>query len=393
MDSSERNPMNKPEMAVVVTTYERPWHLRRVLLSLAVQKSSPPFEIVVADDGSQDETPRVVERFRQETGLPVKFVTHPHEGFCPARARNEGFAATVAAYVLFLDGDCVVPPDHLAIHMRARQPGRAMTTDCLRLSQEVTQTFTEEVVQSGVFTRWMPRREIARLRRAHWKAVFYHFLRHPTKPRVLSGNLALWREDFERINGFDENYRGWGCEDDDLGLRLHKAGVRVVSLRNRTRTYHLWHPRVATAPDKIRDGVNIDYFHRAGRLTRCRNGLVKRDVFDLDVMISGQPDDCEQLPEAMKNVLLKLMGRARSRPDARPEVEILVYGWHKAFRTRAECRVLIVGPSARPPGSLVRNADIICLTDEHCSPDITAAKRRARVVGPKEMVTLWQIIG
>ena len=385
--------MNKPELAVVVTTFERPRHLRRVLLSLAAQREPPPFEIVVADDGSQDETPQVVERFRQETGLAVKFVTHPHEGFCPARARNEGFAATAAPYVLFLDGDCVVPPDHLAVHMRARHPGRAMTTDCLRLDQQMTQAFTEEAVQSGVFTRWVPRREISRLRRAHLKAVFYHFLRHPTKPRVLSGNLALWREDFERINGFDENYRGWGCEDDDLGLRLHRAGVRVVSLRNRTWTFHLWHPRVATAPDKIRHGVNIEYFHRAGRLTRCRNGLVKRDVFDLDVVVTGQPSECERLPGALKDVLLRLIGRAQVCSDKRPEVEILVYGSHKNFHTRAECRVLIVSPAANPPASLVQSADVICLTDHLPAPAWPSLKRGARIINPQDAATLWQIIG
>lgn len=384
--------MSKPELAVVVTTFERPWHLRRVLLSLAVQKDPPPFEIVVADDGSQDETPRIVEQFRQETGLTVKFVTHPHDGFCPARARNEGFAASAAPYVLFLDGDCVVPPDHLAVHMRARHPGRAMTTDCLRLDQQVTQAFTEQAVQSGVFTQWAPRREISRLRRAHLKAVLYHVLRHPTKPRVLSGNLALWREDFERINGFDENYRGWGCEDDDLGLRLHRAGVRVVSLRNRTWTYHLWHPRVATAPDKIRHGVNIEYFHRAGRLTRCRNGLAKRDILDLDIVVNGQPDECERLPGALKNVLLTLIGRERSPTHPRPEVEIVVYGVQKRFHSRAECRVLIVAPRANPPATLIQNADVICLTD-HPPPMISPLKRGARVITAQDAGTLWQVIG
>lgn len=350
------------DLSVVVTTFERPRHLRRVLLSLAVQQNFPGrLEVVVADDGSRDETPHVVEEFRRQVRFPVRFVTHPHEEFWPARTRNQGFAASSGRYVLFLDGDCVIPPDHLAIHMRMRRPGRAYTGDCIRLDPETTEKMTEDVVRGAQYLGWTYPRESRRLAVAHWKAVFYHLIRHPQKPRVLSGNLALWREDFLRINGFDENYRGWGCEDDDFGLRLHQAGVRVCSIRRWTWTYHLWHPRVETAPQKARHGVNFRYLHRAGKLTKCRNGLIKRSWPELSTVWTGSIQSLAHVP----GVSCEFLGNSEtSRSDVTnlpcPEVEILVWDNRSPrFRTRAECRVLVIPDGPLPPRNVVRCADIV----------------------------------
>ena len=69
----------------------------------------------------------------------------------------------------------------------------------------------------------------------HYKGLLYQFLGHPTKPAIKGGNVGIWREDFEQLNGFDENFQGWGCEDDDLGKRLRQSGVRALSLMMRKR--------------------------------------------------------------------------------------------------------------------------------------------------------------
>jgi len=336
-------------------------------------------EVVVADDGSQDETPQIVERFRQQVGFPVKFVTHSHEGFWPARTRNEGFAASSGTYVLFLDGDCVVPPDHLAIHMQMRRPGRAFTCDCVRLDRQTTDKMTEEIIQEAKYLSWIPREEYRRLVVAHWKAVFYHLIRHPRKPRVLSGNLAVWRDDFLRINGFDENYRGWGCEDDDLGWRLHQAGIRVCSIRRWTRTYHLWHPRVETAPQKVRDGLNFPYLHRPGRLTKCRNGLTKRSWSDIAVAWTGRPEPViHQFDLIPQNRADSVEPHPLDSHHQEPEIEVLVWDDSSPrFRTKADCHVLIVPGDRFPPRTLVRDADWVFVRAGYLDAVRPYAKRNA----------------
>jgi len=281
--------MAQPEIALSLTTYQKPSHLRRVLASIAAQRDVPGgFELVVTDDGSTDETPDIVEQFRNRVPFPVSFTTHPHKGFHPARSRNEGAAASSAPYLLFLDGDCVLPPDHVAMHLARRAPGFAMVGDCYRLNPEESERLTEERIRRGELTVLYADEERRRLAKQDFKFRLYNFLRHPTKPSKLkSGNVGIWREDYLRVNGFDENYCGWGCEDDDLGRRLRRSGVGLASILRWTRSLHLWHPQTET-PSEWRQGRNVKYHLRKGWLTRCRNGLVKRKFEDMALESSAK---------------------------------------------------------------------------------------------------------
>ena len=180
---------------------------------------------------STDNTMDVVEAFRRRVNFPVKFVTHPRLGFQASRCRNEGAAATSAPYLLFLDGDCVLPPHHVAAHLAHRRPGAALIGDVCKLAQSDSQRMTEETIRRGNFSIFNNARERRRLRLLDLKYRLYNFIRHPKKPRSLrSGDFSIWRDDYRRVNGFDENFCGWGGEDDDLGRRLRRAGVRLQSL-------------------------------------------------------------------------------------------------------------------------------------------------------------------
>jgi len=57
-----------------------------------------------------------------------------------------------------------------------------------------------------------------------------------------SCNLAVWRSDLDRVDGFDGSYVGWGLEDSDLLIRLLRAGVQRKDGRFSTGVFHLWHP-------------------------------------------------------------------------------------------------------------------------------------------------------
>ncbi|MGQ9607523.1 MAG: glycosyltransferase [Thermogutta sp.] len=427
--------MARPDISIIISTYQRPRNLRLCLLAVTAQRDFPyKTELIVADDGSRDETSEVVERFRRETGAPVRFCTHPHRGFRAALTRNEGFALSTAPYILFLDGDCLIPPDHLAVHFRLRRPGLALTTDAVRWTREVSAACREEDVLTGEFTRRVLPAERQRIRVAHWKALLYHRLRHPNKPRLLGGNFSVWRRDFEAINGFDENYNGWGCEDDDVGIRLHQLGVRVYSIRGHTHTFHLWHPPVSTVPEKIRQGVNFPYFRRRGRLTRCRNGLQKREAGDLRAVLTGwEPGDpwprrfaelgLQPVPFPSPNSLLSrpepapgpacwMAGpggadapqnrffsfpreRAASRlPAESPhlptaataladplpkesgnvEIEIAVWPRVAAFHGQADCRLLLIAEDGMPPRRLCAQADIVLGPWESPPADLRLAR-------------------
>jgi hypothetical protein len=111
-----------------------------------------------------------------------------------------------------------------------------------------------------------------------WKAHLYWWLRHPRRPKLYGGDFGIWRRDYEDINGFNEEFTGWGCEDDEFAVRLRKAGIRIRSILRWTRTYHLWHPPVPSHPGRWKHGVNVEKLWQASRTTpRCKRGLHNPD--------------------------------------------------------------------------------------------------------------------
>jgi glycosyltransferase involved in cell wall biosynthesis len=249
--------------------------LERSLASLAMQqKMAGRFEVVVVDDGSKDRTHDVVHEFARQVDFPVKLTTHPHEGFRISLCRNDGIRVSVGSYVLISDSDCLFPPDHLSQHLRARKPGVARAGNCYWLDQATTERLTIEDVSNGTYGRGLSFAQHIRMWRRWASDVRYQLHRHPSKPKLLGFNIAIAREDLEAVNGFDEEYVGWGCEDDDFAARLRMAGRQIRSVIHYTRGYHMWHPAAASHPGKWGRGANVERWLNSERAIRCRRGLV-----------------------------------------------------------------------------------------------------------------------
>jgi glycosyltransferase involved in cell wall biosynthesis len=267
--------LSQLEMSVILTTYERPAHLERSLMSLTKQHGvAGKFEVIVSDDGSTDRTQSVVRRFARIADFLIKWVSHPHNGFRVALCRNDGVRASRGPYLLFTDSDCIFPADHLQKHLVARRRGIIRAGDCFRLDQESTERIDEDAIASGEYGAWVSREERQRLFQKKIKEQYYQFVRHPTKPKLTGYNIGMFREDFEAVNGFDASFVGWGCEDDDLAFRLRKAGRRIVSALPYTHGYHLWHPAEPSRPAKWTDGPNVCRLANVDRPVKCKAGLV-----------------------------------------------------------------------------------------------------------------------
>ena len=264
------------DIAILISTFERPEHLRRCLLSLERQRGvEGRFEVVVTDDGSADHTLRLIAETARRVPFRLTFTTHEHRGFRLARCRNEGVAASNAPYLLFTDGDCILPPDHVRTHLDERRTGSASAGDCIRLSQSASLSLDDAAIDRWSVDRLIDSRERRRILWKAIKAAGYSLLRVPMRPRLTGNNIALWRRDLERINGFDEQFIGWGLEDRDLQRRLTATGVRVRSILHRTAPLHLWHEPAASFSRNNQGTENLKYYSRQGGPAFCEDGLVK----------------------------------------------------------------------------------------------------------------------
>jgi GT2 family glycosyltransferase len=374
--------MNTPDLAVIVTSYQLPWHLLRVLESIAHQKTSRRLEVLVSDEGSTDETPQVVSRFAASAHFCVRFIRQPHNGFQVARCRNQGALVSTARHLLFVDGDCVLPPDHVEQHLRAWKPGTATCSYCVRLDQAASQRVTLEAVQSGEHAAWADWQQRSELRSLHLKAQLHRLIGRPTKPALRGGDFLIAREDYARVNGFDENFCGWGCEDDDFGLRLLAAGVRLKWILNRTWVYHLWHPPTPSRPDEWKRGANVAYFKRPLRLTRCLRGCLARSPEELTVRLAGQAAD----PSATRRLIATQRWTIDSTPQSRADLELLCWPGTGQFRGTADCRVLAIADEALAHRSPPRGTHVVL------SPRGTAGGPEHVRLRLDDPAALWQAL-
>ncbi|MEM9187349.1 MAG: galactosyltransferase-related protein [Planctomycetota bacterium] len=271
---------------MIISTYERPRHLERCLHSLACQQGvAGRFDAVVTDDGSTDGTADLVADFARTAAFPVGWVTQPQAGFRLARCRNNGVRASSAPYLLFTDGDCVFPADHLATHLSARRQGVVRAGDCARLNEVDSERVDFQAIEREAFVSLADQQSVGGIRRLGRKAKLHQLIGSRKHPKLVGANIGVWRSDFERVNGFDEAFVGWGCEDDDFAHRLRKSGVRARTIVDRTLAYHLWHPPHPSTPGRWKDGPNVHRLIRRSPLARCLVGLDRRGVRDLAVRV------------------------------------------------------------------------------------------------------------
>ena len=234
-------------IAVIVTTYNRPDALAAVLEGYLSQ-SDRNFEVLVADDGSKDDTTAVVKEFQARATFPIHHVWQEDIGFRAAAIRNRAIAATDAEYIVLTDGDCVPPHDFVASQRALAEPGWFLSGNRLLLSAG----FTEQVLCEKLpIHLWGMREWLSAYKQGHIERVLPLLKRLPLGPlRKLTPqrwkgaktcNLSAWRSDLLRVNGLDESYTGWGLEDSDLVIRLLRAGVRHKSARFAEPVLHLWH--------------------------------------------------------------------------------------------------------------------------------------------------------
>ncbi len=349
-----------PALSLIVNTFQKPRHLALVLESIALQEGARGcFEAVVSDDGSTDETAAIVADFSAQAAFPVRFVSQPHDGFRLAAVRNRGARLATGDYLLFLDGDCILPRDHLAAYLERRRPGVAHLGCCARLPEGVSAALAPGSLAAANLGAIVPQEERRLLARRHRKAWWHTLLRHPTKPRLAGSNFGVWRRDFEMVNGCDERFVGWGQEDDDLGLRLRAAGVKLESIVGRTSSLHVWHPTDGSATPRWRDGANVGYFLRRGRLTACRDGLCHRPARALRW---GLPDDLTAT--ALGRAIDRLLQDApRAGPGEACEIDLVVRPGRSRFARPAECRLLVVEGSGAAEAAVRRQADRIETVD------------------------------
>lgn len=198
--------------SVVIPTFRRCDRLLSVLEALAKQQDPPPFEVVVVDDGSGDETPRRLSGFRPP--YPFRCFTQDNAG--PAAARNHGIREAAGRIVLFLGDDTVPEPALLSVHAAAHAEGRAFPVAVLGYTTWPSGTrvspFLHHINEYGL-------------------QFGYRLITDPDNVPFnffYTSNVSLSRELLLSAGLFDTSFPHAAWEDIELAYRLMRRGMRML---------------------------------------------------------------------------------------------------------------------------------------------------------------------
>ncbi len=255
-------------VSLIVTTYNWKEALELSLRSALVQERLP-LEIIVADDGSGPDTARVVARIREEAGIPVIHCWQRDRGFRLARSRNRAIARARGDYIILVDGDILLEKHFVLDHCKFARPGYFVQGTRVLLNRELS----EEILRAGGLDAGFCTRRVENRKncfRSNVLARLFSF-----RSRRIGGiktcNFAFWKKDAVAINGFNEEFVGWGREDSEFTVRLLNAGIRRQNVRFNALAYHLWHPM----NDRARLDENDRILERTirDRLSWCARGI------------------------------------------------------------------------------------------------------------------------
>lgn len=225
-------------ISLIITTYNWVSALNKCLESLLIQ-SVIPNEVIIADDGSNDETRQFIENFKKR--IPCKLIHSWQEddGFRAARSRNLAISKAEGDYIILIDGDIIMHKHFIKDHVKNARLGEFVSGRRVRLNKQ----YSQKIQNNGDIPSFYSK-GIHRGREQSFRIPILSRLLSFTSidtNRVRSCNMAAWRIDLLRVNGFNHKFIGWGAEDKELAARLLMLGLKKKKLKFAAVAFHLYH--------------------------------------------------------------------------------------------------------------------------------------------------------
>jgi glycosyltransferase involved in cell wall biosynthesis len=255
-------------ITVVVSCYNQSQILAQILTRLA-QGSIIPAQVRIADDGSDKTTSELINNLTQACNLNITHHWQKDLGFRKCKILNQSIKSCDSDYVVLLDGDCLPHKHFVKDHMNLAKRGYFIQGRRCFIKENAVACFLEGKASllslilagkvSGLLKSIRLLKPVTRINQEMYG--------------LLGCNLGAWRRDLLSVNGFDEDYEGWGREDSDLGARLYNLGLKRKLVYGRALVYHLNHPE--NKRDYLEENdKKLEETISRGKI-RCTNGLVK----------------------------------------------------------------------------------------------------------------------
>ncbi len=264
--------------SVIFTTYNHPKWLEKTLWGFSAQ-SYRDFEIIVADDGSGQETRDLVESLKSQIDIPIQHIWQPDDGFQKCRILNKAITTSRGKYLIFTDGDCIPHPDFVSNHVALAAENTMLSGGYFKLPLTVSRAINRQDIVNGNCTRpgWLLKNGVP------FTPKLTKLFSHPVIGALLDGltitraswnghSSSTWKKHILATNGFDERMQ-YGGQDREFGERLMNLGIKTRQVRYRCSCVHLDHGRGYARAESIAKNRSIRKHTRRHKITRTDFGI------------------------------------------------------------------------------------------------------------------------
>lgn len=242
-----------PTTTLIIATYKWPEALKLSLRSALAQRILP-HEIIVADDGSGEDTADVIRAFQATTPIPIIHVWHEDRGFRLAEIRNKAICKATGAYIIQIDGDIILHSHFIEDHVMAAQPSTFLVGSRVLLDEESSKRAQNDQISDFNWFSGGIKNRLNAMRIPLLSGFMQASTNNATKAAYSARgcNMSFWKNDLIRVNGYDETMVGWGREDSEISARLIHAGLVKKRLKFGAIQFHLFHR------EHTRQAINVN---------------------------------------------------------------------------------------------------------------------------------------
>ena len=258
------------KVALIISTYNRLDALEIVIHSV-ISQTHQPNEIIIADDGSTNETREIINTFKTKYNLNIIHSWQKDKGFRLSKSRNKAIAKVSSDLIILIDGDVILDKDFVKDHVNFSKKGFFSSGSRVLLNKNATDdAINNKKLCFNIFSRGISNRKNM-IRNSI--ASFISSIPNKSIKGIRGCNISFFYEDYLKVNGFNNDFEGWGREDTEFVIRLFNIGIKRRNLRFGGIQYHLWHGN--ESDDRLMCNDKILMRTIQEKLSWCQNGVDK----------------------------------------------------------------------------------------------------------------------
>ena len=271
------------KISVIVPVYNRLEHLRALFLCLLRQKKQAD-ELIITDDGSSQKVLDFIGDLIPKAQFKVKHIYQEDKGFRKTRALNNAVRNSSGDLLIFCDQDLIFGEEYVeTIAGNIKENIFLMGRDH-KLKREEKDFVLEKIEKINSYeeiVKNLPDSYIPTIKKMlnedKRRRLLKTFKLAKRGIKLVGMSYALMKNAYIKVNGYDENYIGWGQEDDDFGNRLTVAGINGKELVTKNIQLHLWH---YSDPTKVHSSNEEYYYKRKEEIFSKKDFYCKKGYED-----------------------------------------------------------------------------------------------------------------